>query len=155
MTIEKINFLKNEFIGKLNNLSADTKGKWGKMNAQQMVEHVTGFFLVSTGKLNIPLVSPPEHLQKLKAFLLSEKEFRENTKAPFGILPEDPLPLRKTNMSEAISELEKAIQNFFLYYEQNILHKKTHPVFGELNFLEWVQLHHKHVTHHLKQFALI
>jgi hypothetical protein len=30
-----------------------------------------------------------------------------------------------------------------------------HPAFGDLNFTEWVQLHHKHVTHHLKQFGLI
>jgi len=30
-----------------------------------------------------------------------------------------------------------------------------HPVFGELNFEEWILLHYKHVTHHLKQFGLI
>lgn len=155
MTTEKINFLKNEFIGKLNNLLPDTKGKWGKMNGQQMVEHVTGFFKVSTGKIFIPLVSPPEHLQKLKEFLLSEKEFKENTKAPGGILPEEPLPLRKESMSEAIGELAKSVQYFFSYYDQNASQKIIHPVFGELNFLEWVQLHHKHVTHHLKQFGLI
>lgn len=154
MTVEKINFLKNEFIGKLNNLSSDSKGKWGKMNAQQMVEHITGFFLVSTGKLNIPLITPPEHLQKLKEFLLSEKEFRENTKAPLEILSEEPLPLRSASMLEAINELAKSVHYFFLYYEQNTSHKKIHPVFGELNFLEWVQLHHKHVVHHLKQFGL-
>ena len=61
------------------------------MNAQQMVEHVAGFFKVSTNQLKFPLVTPEEHFQSLKNFLLSDKEFRENTKAP--VLPEEPLPV--------------------------------------------------------------
>ncbi|TXH28993.1 MAG: DUF1569 domain-containing protein, partial [Cyclobacteriaceae bacterium] len=33
--------------------------------------------------------------------------------------------------------------------------KTTHPVFGALNFDEWILLHYKHVTHHSRQFGLI
>jgi hypothetical protein len=31
----------------------------------------------------------------------------------------------------------------------------THPVFGPLNFNEWILLHHKHMTHHARQFGLM
>ena len=155
MNQEKFNFLKNDFLPLLKNLPADTKGKWGKMNGQQMVEHVSGFFAVSYEKIKFPLVTPEEHLPKYKEFLMSEKEFRENTKAPDSVLPGEPVPLRNASMDEAIKVLEKSVHYFFTYFSENPDKKTLHPVFGELNFAEWVQLHHKHVAHHLKQFGLI
>jgi hypothetical protein len=117
-----------------------------------MVEHISGFFRISTDKLKFPLAIPQELLPKYRAFLLSEKEFRENTKAP--VLPEEPLPLRCATIEEAIIDLEKQVNNFFKYFEDDPERKTLHPAFGELNFEEWVQLHHKHVKHHLKQFGI-
>jgi Protein of unknown function (DUF1569) len=153
MNETKLKFLKEDFIPLIKHLAPDAMGKWGKMNGQQMVEHVTGFFKVSTNKLHFDVVTPVEHLPKYKEFLLSEKEFRENTKAP--VLPEDPLPLRNNIMQNAVAELENEVNDFFNYFKEDAFIKTPHPVFGELNFEEWVQLHHKHVTHHLKQFELL
>lgn len=155
MTAEKIHFLKDRFIPLLQKLRGDEKGKWGKMNAQQMTEHVSGFFKVSTQKIYFPLTTPPEHLPKYKEFLLSDKEFRENTKAPATVLPEEPLPLRYRNIQEAKDDLKKSVDDFFEFFKNDASKTTLHPAFGELNFNEWVQLHHKHVTHHLKQFGLI
>ena len=39
------------------------------------------------------------------------------------------------------------------YFKNNPAAKTSHPVFGDLDFEEWVLLHYKHVTHHLKQFG--
>jgi len=155
MNQDKLNFLKNNFLPLLKDLPADAKGKWGKMNGQQMVEHISGFFAVSYEKIKFPLVTPEEHLPKYKEFLMSDKEFRENTKAPAQVLPDEPTPLRNKNMQDALNALEKSINIFFTYFSENPEKKTLHPVFGELNFAEWVQLHHKHVIHHLKQFGLI
>jgi len=152
MNQEKFNFISAEFIPLLNALPADAVGKWGKMNGQQMVEHVAGFFKVSTGKIKFPLVTPVEHLPKYKEFLNSDREFRENTKAP--VLPEEPLPVRFATMTESANELDKDIKEFVDLFSNNDQLKTMHPVFGELNFEEWVLLHYKHVTHHLKQFGL-
>jgi len=153
MTDEKKSFLKNTFIALLKNVKGNETGKWGKMNAQQMVEHVSGFFKVSTQKILFPLTTPAEHLPRYKEFLMSEKEFRENTKAP--VLPEEPLPLYYSNMEEAIDDLTKSIDDFFDFFSNDPSKTTVHPAFGELNFNEWVQLHHKHVIHHLKQFRLM
>lgn len=149
----KLNFLSTEFIPLLDNLPAEAAGKWGKMNGQQMVEHLSGFFKVSTGKIKFPLVTPAEHLPKYKEFLLSDKEFRENTRAL--VLPEEPLPVRFANMQEAINDLGNEIKEFIRLYCSNEQLTVMHPVFGELNFDEWVLLHYKHVTHHLRQFGLV
>jgi oxepin-CoA hydrolase/3-oxo-5,6-dehydrosuberyl-CoA semialdehyde dehydrogenase len=145
-------FLKKQFIPIIQKLDFSSPSKWGKMNAQQMVEHVSSFFKVSSGKLKFPLATPAEHLPKYKEFLMSEKEFRENTKAP--VLPEEPLPLQHKTMHEAIMDLEHRVNDFFDYFADNPEKKTMHPAFGELNFEEWIQLHHKHVKHHLKQFGV-
>lgn len=151
----KLDFIQHQFINRLHNLSANAEGKWGKMNAQQMVEHVTGFFKISSNKINFPLVSPSEHLPKLKAFLLSDKEFRENTKAPSSVIGEEPLPVRTNNMDEAVSALQQSIDEFVEYFRGDDYKTSLHPVFGELNFEEWVLLHYKHMVHHGKQFGLV
>lgn len=153
MDQDKASFIKTTFPEWISDLSADTAPLWGKMNVQQMVEHVTGFFKVSTDQLHFPLVTPEEHLPKFKEFLLSDKQFRENTKAP--VLPEEPLPIREADLNAAKTSMKKAIENFFAFYELHTDKKIPHPVFGPLNFEEWILLHYKHVTHHARQFGLL
>lgn len=153
MTEEKKSFLKNDLVLILRKLKGDEIGKWGKMNAQQMAEHVSAFFKVSTQRIKFPLTTPEEHLPKYKEFLFSDKEFRENTKAP--VLPEEPLPLHYTSMQQALDELTKSKNDFFEFFKDDASKTTLHPAFGELNFDEWVQLHHKHAVHHLKQFGLM
>jgi len=155
MPEEKLEFITRKFVPLLQSLPSDTMGKWGKMNAQQMVEHVAGFFMVSTEKYKFPVVTPVEHLPKYKEFLLSDKEFRENTKAPAGVVPDEPRSTTKASMGEALDELQQEIDHFVQYFKYNPGAKTAHPVFGELDFDEWVLLHFKHVTHHAKQFGVL
>jgi hypothetical protein len=155
MNAQKLSFIQNEFTPLVQQLAANTTGKWGKMNAQQMVEHVTAFFNVSTGRLQFPIVTPAEHLPKYKEFLMSDKEFRENTKAPQEVLGEEPLPLRKSSMDEAIAGLQQSINEFMDFFKDAVTRPTSHPVFGTLNFEEWVLLHYKHVVHHAKQFGVL
>lgn len=155
MENEKLHFIKEEMFLLLNNLSADAKAKWGKMNAQQMVEHVTGFFNISLEKLKFDIVTPEEHLPKYKEFLYSNKEFKENTKAPLSVLGEEPLPLHYPSLAIAMEKLQQAVQGFVNYFKNEPGKKTLHPVFGMLNFDEWVLLHYKHIIHHMKQFNLV
>ena len=155
MDEQKLNFITTAYLPLLKNLPADATGKWGKMNAQQMVEHVAAFFAVSAGKIKFDLVTPVEHLPKYREFLFSDKEFRENTKAPVTVIGEHVLPLQYATMDEALENLGKSIIAFENYFKKDAENKSLHPVFGELNFEEWVLLHNKHVMHHLRQFGLV
>ncbi len=149
----KINFIQSDFVNLASALNPTDKGIWGKMDAQQMIEHLADFFKVSSGKIIFPLVTPVEHLPKYKEFLLSEKVFKENTKAP--VLPDEPFAARNENMDNAIEELKTETKAFFDFFENDKLQTTQHPVFGNLNFEEWVLLHYKHLLHHAKQFSLI
>ena len=71
------------------------------------------------------------------------------------MLGEEPLPLRYTGMDEAVDKLGSAVGDFTSFFTENPGKKTLHPAFGELNYEEWILLHYKHVTHHLRQFELM
>lgn len=154
MPAAKILFLKEGMFGLLSSLKENTSAKWGVMNAQQMLEHLADFFEVSYEKKFFPLAVPEEHLPKYKAFLYSDKEFRENTKAPASVLGEEPLALRLPSFEDAIIHLRHSVDKFIQWFESDPSKTSVHPAFGTLNFEEWILLHHKHVRHHFKQFGL-
>ncbi len=64
----------------LKTLKPDAKGTWGVLSAQGMVEHMADAFSQATGKNNQKLHTPAEHVEKYKAFEMSNKEFKPNTK---------------------------------------------------------------------------
>ena len=59
------------------------------------------------------------------------------------------------SFEDAVNDLEKEIQDFLHQFNNNPGLTTQHPVFGDLDFEEWVLLHYKHVVHHAKQFGLI
>ncbi len=154
MDQQKLDFISTGAFDKMNALKEDSKGGWGVMNAQEMTEHLADFFNVSTEKIKTKLYTPEEHLPKYMEFLMSEKEFKENTKAPAELLGETPLPLRFSSLDEAKQNLRQSVNDFNAYFREDESKRTLHPAFGMLNYDEWVRLHYKHVLHHLKQFGL-
>lgn len=153
--MDKSAFISSELFISLQQLHADAMPQWGKMNAQQMVEHLVDFVDLSVEKIHFPLAVPEEDLPKYKAFLMSEKPFRENTKAPATVLGETPLPEKMDSLESAIHQLQISVANFFAFFAENPDKKTLHPAFGWLNYEEWIMLHFKHISHHLRQFELI
>ena len=147
-------YLKLEFFNRLAHLQADTTPAWGVMNAQEMTEHLSLIFKVSSADMVFPIITKEEDLPKYIAFLKSDKLFRENTKAPVEIIGETPLPLHCENLADAVIKLKESVENFFAYFEKNPLERTAHPVFGLLTYDDWLVLHYKHAIHHLNQFQL-
>lgn len=155
MDAVKLDFIQHQLMKRLNKLPSAAIGKWGKMNGQQMVEHLILIFSASSGKVEVTLATPIEYLPKYKEFLWSDKEFKENTKAPTSLIPEEPQQYQHATMPLALQELQDELDYFYNYFETHPGIKTMHPAFGELNFEEWIQAHYKHVVHHLKQFELL
>lgn len=153
--VEQLEFLKDIQSKKLALLVPGTPAKWGVMNPQEMTEHLDDFYQISLQKIPTTLITPQEDLPKYLEFLYSDKSFKENTKAPASLLGEKPLPLRQASLEAAIANLQQTTELFLHFFENANAQKTLHPVFGMLNFEEWVRLHYKHVTHHFRQFGLI
>jgi hypothetical protein len=153
MNAEKTEFLKHRFIPLLRQISSETQPQWGKMTLQQMVEHFSDSVRIASGKtVHTDFVFPPEQLQVVRAFMLSEKPFKPNTANP--LLPESPAPVVNVSAEEAINELQKELNYFFSVFEKNNLQVTRSPFFGDLNYEQNIHLLHKHALHHLRQFGV-
>ncbi|XZF16644.1 hypothetical protein ACTHGU_10950 [Chitinophagaceae bacterium MMS25-I14] len=151
MEQHKIDFLKTGFTQQLSVMDATLPPLWGKMNFQQMVEHMSDYVRIGSGVTPVELVTPEEHLPKMQAFLLSDKPFRENTPNP--LLPDIPVPVKHGTVSAAIDELQQELDHLFEVFQQEPEKRVLNPFFGHLDYEMSVQLLYKHGKHHLRQFG--
>lgn len=154
MSFEKENFLRTKLVRYLQQLDPATPPRWGKMTVQQMVEHFGGDAVRNAnGRLKIEtIITPPENLQRMREFMMSDKPFKENTKNP--LLGEEPSPLRYKTIQAAIGALHQELIYFFEAFEKNPQFISRNPFFGDLSFEQNVQLLYKHAQHHLRQFGV-
>ncbi len=151
MNADKLRFLQVTFIEKLKQLDAKSERQWGVMNVQQMIEHMSDSVRIANGKDPQVLLTPAEKMDAMKSFLMSDREFKPNTKNIQ--MPETALPVRLNDKEEAIAELQLELRDFVNHFTNNPDARVMNPFFGNLNFEEWIQLLHKHAVHHLKQFG--
>lgn len=154
MLAAKESFLKNDVVPLLRNLPAGQTAVWGKMDAQQMVEHLREVFQLANGKIVLPLLNTdPVMLAKARDFVFSEEAFGKNIRVP--VVPEEPRPHKYGSMEEAIQKTATELADVFTVYASDPQKTYMHPVFGEFNYAEQIHYLDKHVRHHLRQFGLI
>ena len=146
-------FLRRGTFDALAALRTDAPAEWGRMTAQEMVEHLAWSFELSTGRASVVCPVPEPKRERYKAFL------RDNTPMPHEIanpalvagLP----PLRHASLADAIDVLRREVAHYFERAAAEPGARYTHPVFGSLDAEQWSRSHFKHVRHHLLQFRLI
>jgi hypothetical protein len=149
---DKIFFLGTTFPERLGQIAPETAALFGKMTPQQMVEHMAEYIRLGYGQ---PVISAQfytdESLERMQAFLKSEKGFKPNTPNP--LMADNPAQTIFADYTTAVADLEKAIDSFFQTFTTTpdlIVHN---PFFGPLNYEMTLQLLCKHAQHHLNQFA--
>lgn len=135
----------------LNKIDSKNVALWGTMSPQRMIEHLTDAVSLSRVNHDFPLELKEEYIPKAQAFLISDHPLPKDFKAAFA--PEN-VPVRNKNITEAVTEFEKAWKHFIADYTANPDKKSLHPNFGILDFDLWKRLHSKHITHHLAQFGI-
>jgi hypothetical protein len=146
-------FLRRSLFDALATLRADARPAWGKMTAQQMVEHLAWAFELSTGRAQTECPVPEAKREQLKAFLHDNRPTPHEFANPVlaGGLP----PLRHASLAEAVAALKVEAERFLRHAETTPDALHTNPVFGPLSAEEWSRAHFKHGHHHLLQFGLI
>ena len=147
-------FLYEEFPILLRGLKAETPALWGKMNAQQMIEHLHLVVSASNGRITINPTADAARLayRKMRYF---EKDFPMPRHHRVDFVPEEPNPVQFANIEEAKMQLFAQLQRFDDYFAEHPDITAIHPVFGDLTFAEWVETHARHFRHHLMQFGLM
>ena len=75
MSFEKENFLRTKLVKHLQQLSPTAQPIWGQMSVQHMVEHLLneGVRIANGQRKFEAIITPPEHLGKMRAFIASDK----------------------------------------------------------------------------------
>ncbi|MGE5233175.1 MAG: DUF1569 domain-containing protein [Acidobacteriota bacterium] len=136
-------------LDRLAALSPESPRQWGKMDVAQMMAHCVVPLAIAAGdgptkqrwigRLLTPLI---------RSSVLGEKPFSRNG-------PTDP-DFKIVDRREFATEKERlraAIEAFAGRGPDYVSHR-LHPFFGRLSGAEWGVLMHKHLDHHLRQFAV-
>ena len=137
---------KQEIIARIQSLTPETQGQWGKMDVAQMLKHCTM-------PLQLALTNPKpkaSFLLKLLGRLLKKSvvgptPFKKNLFTPkeFMIVSYEDFEIQKQSLLSLINK-----------FTMNNITDPKHPVFGTLTELEWGHSQYKHLNHHLTQFGV-
>ena len=145
-------FLRHLLLDALTALQADARPGWGKMTAQQMVEHLAWAFELSTGQVQTECPVPEAQRERLKAFLYDNRPTPHEFMNP--VLAAGLPPSRHAGLTEARAALQVEAERFLRQAGAAPSAAHTNPVFGPLGAEEWARAHFKHGYHHLLQFGL-
>ncbi|MFK7900263.1 MAG: DUF1569 domain-containing protein [Cyclobacteriaceae bacterium] len=136
-------------VERINKISANTKPQWGKMDAAQMLAHLSVPYEIAYDEN--PKRPPAIVRFMLKSFVkntvVSEKPYKKNSRtAPdFIISDQRVFEEEKQKLVRFINETQKKGTSFF--------DGKQSVSFGKLTTEEWNNLFYKHLDHHLQQFG--
>jgi Protein of unknown function (DUF1569) len=139
--------VKQDIFIRINKLSPDSKGLWGKMNVGQMLAH-----------LQVP-IGVAEGTHKLKRTLFGRivgplaKPILYNNKPFKRSLPTDPSFVMFGNEKDFETEKQNLLSMISNFTEENIVNE-THTFFGKLTKEQWSIGIWKHLDHHLQQFGV-
>jgi hypothetical protein len=152
--IDYKSFLYDEFPELVKKVNPSLTALWGKMDAQQMIEHLAHVLSISNGRFEVTANAEPERLayRKMRFF---EKDVPFPQSVRVDIIPEEPNPYEFLNIDEAKTFLMKQLQRFYDYHMEHEGLQPSHPVFGPLSYEEWIQFHSRHIKHHLRQFGIL
>lgn len=139
-----------EIINRINKLTPDTKGNWGKMSVSQMLAHCN-----ITYEMVYENIHPtPNTFVKLmltlfvKKKVVNEKPYSQNgPTAPAFIIKDD--KDFDTEKNRLIQYITKTYELGEAYFDN----KESHS-FGKLSGSEWNNMFYKHLNHHLSQFGV-
>ena len=131
-------------------LRTDIIPLWGKMNPQQMVEHLVDEVQWTNGKIQRICTNPEEEAEGGKQLMVySDILMPRNFYA--GDLP---CTFSYPCLQSALQQLAVELDDFDQYFRIPGA-KATHPLFGPLNYMEWLIWQNKHFSHHLRQFQML
>jgi len=138
-----------ELQNRINKLTLNSVGLWGKMNVAQMLSHCQAPLDLTFGNLTLKTNFLMRMIGKLfKNKVLQGRSFKKNSPTVKEFLREEAV-----SFADSKRKLLESL-NFVLEHGEKAIKNKKHPFFGELTTEEWDALQYKHLNHHLKQFGV-
>ena len=117
-TVNWVNFLNEGKIrATLKNLKADATPSFGKMNGQQMIEHLSNVLQIANGNWAVDIFVEDEKSARRKPFLNTDNELQIGFRASF--LSEEPSDLKFDTIDKAIDDLIYQINCFVKVFTED------------------------------------
>jgi hypothetical protein len=141
-----------DLLDRLQRIRPDTRARWGKMNAHQMVCHLNDSFGLAMGDK-----TASEDITFFNRTLIKWAALYAPLSWPQGVptRPEmDQLGggTRPVEFSRDTAALAAAIDRFAR--QPKTLPFARHPIFGKLTKWEWIRWGYLHADHHFRQFGV-
>ena len=141
-------------IARINKLTKETRPLWGKMNAAQMLAHVSKPYEMVCDPNYADTHKRPNAFARflLKSFLkpivVGPKPYSKNSRtAPdFVVADERVLEVERRRLVDHINQVQAWGTKYF--------DGKENHSFGVMTAQEWNNLYAKHMEHHLTQFGV-
>lgn len=133
-------------LSRVERVTAESRPRWGKMNAEQMLTHLVEAMRMACGELtvkpkNLPLRYPP--LRQLIVYWLP---WPKGAPSAPELLPSD-----SRSIAASKGELARLVG---VIGENTATDWPEHPAFGKLTRRGWGVLGWRHIDHHLRQFGV-
>jgi hypothetical protein len=141
-----------EIIGRLRAVRKDTPRLWGKMNASQMICHLSDTFRGIRGEIKI---APRDSffrrvvMKRLMMFLPATVTVKNYP--TFSEIDQQIGGTRPTDFAADLAELERLLAEFV--DEKSDFTKWSHPLLGRMSRRQWSRWAYVHINHHLRQFG--
>lgn len=141
----------------LERLTPASKPKWGRMQPQQMLEHLELIYQMAAGDFqDFEIVTPLDALEETQAQLWNYEPFTKGAKNPLYKAHQDELPaLIHRDLAEAKAGFKAARKRFLTHFKKYPETQTKHITFGYLTGFEWKLMERKHLNHHFSQFGLL
>lgn len=134
-------------IYRINTLTPEREGIWGKMTVDQMLKHINEALIFAFGEKKVKV----NFVMRLLGRMLKNKVLNSD----FGRNSPTAKEFIFANKYDFENSKNELILNFRRFTERDQSIKPTvHPFWGELTHEEWNKLMWKHMDHHLKQFGV-
>lgn len=136
---------------RMNKLTPESSPRWGKMNVNQMMCHVTDGFLMSMGDRPLPDESNFFSRTFIKFLVIKVIKMPKEVPTMPGLdqMKEGTKPGEFEDNRRAMID---ALDKLYTLPPDHVW--AAHPKFGPLTAREWGILGYKHVDHHLRQFGV-
>ena len=144
---------REEVISRIQKLTVESKGKWGRLSAPQMIRHLAEACRLAFDEIPIADQSTFFTRTVAKWIFLSNIKPPGREKGKIKTLAEVDIVELKTTLAEM--QIEK--NNYKALVEKMVntpeLSKK-HPLFGKMSRQDWGLLTYAHADYHLTQFSM-
>lgn len=139
-----------QIMGRINQLTPQSKAQWGKMSVSQMLAHCNVTYeMVYENKHPKPNFFMSFILKTfIKKIVTSETPYKHNSQtAPaFIIKDEKNFDMEQKRLIDFVGKTQQLGASIF---DNKLSHS-----FGPLNKIEWNNMFYKHLDHHLSQFGV-